>query len=169
MMMTMIYLLMCIEQVTGKREVSFLHVPTSSTTTQPLEIIGTAGQTLANRHAHVDIVEEEVLDEVLLLLARLDRERLRLINACEGEQDIRTKLRENVDHWRLKRLRDLPIAVQKGSIHTERKRIDTYSTNPNEKEREKLYVDSRQLSHSEVKCTQSCRSSSFDYFLIHYR
>ena len=68
-----------------------------------------------HQSSHHDILEEEVLEEVLLLLARLDRERLRLINACEREQEIREKLRDNIDQWRLKRLKDLPLAVQKGS------------------------------------------------------
>ena len=81
---------------------------------QQLEIVGKGGQITTDQPAHHDILEEEVLEEVLVLLARLDRERLRLINLCEREQEIREKLKENIDQWRLKRLHDLPLAVQKG-------------------------------------------------------
>lgn len=101
-----------IEQAAVKREVSFSQIPTS--TPQQLEVIGKGGH-IPDPFPHHDILEDEVLDEVLILLARLDRERLRLINLCENEQQIRDRLKENIDHWRLKRLHDLPLAVQKGS------------------------------------------------------
>ncbi|CAF2707819.1 unnamed protein product [Rotaria sp. Silwood2] len=96
---------------TVKREVSFNQMPSS---TEQLEIVGRGGH-ITDQHPHHDILEDEILDEVLLLLARLDRERLRLINLCVHEQQSRERLKENIDHWRLKRLHDLPLAVQKGS------------------------------------------------------
>lgn len=82
---------------------------------QNLEIVGQGGQ-LIGQHAHHDVLQEEILDEVLVLLARLDRERLRLIHLCERERDTRVRLKDNIDHWRLKRLQDLPLAVQKGLL-----------------------------------------------------
>ncbi|UJR14680.1 hypothetical protein I4U23_001673 [Adineta vaga] len=94
---------------TFKREVRFSHAQFS---TDQLAIVGQGGH-VAHEHSHHDILEDEVIDEVLLLLARLDRERLRLIYLCEHEQFIRAKLKESIDHWRLKRLRDLPLAVQR--------------------------------------------------------
>lgn len=78
-----------------------------------MEIVGQGGR-LIDQHPHHDLLQEEILDEVLLLLARLDRERLRLINLCEREGEVRVRLKDNIDHWRLKRLQDLPLAVQKG-------------------------------------------------------
>lgn len=93
-----------------RREVSFSQHPSSA---QQLEIVGQGGR-LIDQHPHHDLLQEEILDEVLLLLARLDRERLRLINLCEREGEIRVRLKDNIDHWRLKRLQDLPLAVQKG-------------------------------------------------------
>lgn len=105
-----------LERFPIRREVSFTGAAATSSI-QPLEIVGQGGQiTNDQQSSHHDILEEEVLEEVLLLLARLDRERLRLINACEREREIREKLRDNIDQWRLKRLKDLPLAVQKGSF-----------------------------------------------------
>ncbi|CAF1263266.1 unnamed protein product [Rotaria magnacalcarata] len=92
-----------------KRQISFSK---TLPLTNPLEIVGRGGQ-LVDQHPHHDILEDEILEEVLLLLARLDRERLRLINLCENENRVRDRLKENIDHWRLKRLVDLPLAVQK--------------------------------------------------------
>ena len=92
-----------------RREVSFAH---DATRENSLEIVGRGGQI----PAHHDILETEVFDEVLVLLARLDRERLRLINGCEHEQFLRAKLNKRIDYWRLKRLIDLPKAVQKGAV-----------------------------------------------------
>ena len=77
-------------------------------------MIGKGGH-ITDQHVHHDSLEDEILDEVLILLARLDRERLRLINSCSREIQIRERLKESIDHWRLKRLHDLPLAVQKGS------------------------------------------------------
>ncbi|CAF0745281.1 unnamed protein product [Adineta ricciae] len=94
---------------TSKREVRFSQVQLSM---NALEIVGQGGH-VAHEHPHHDILEDEVIDEVLLLLARLDRERLRLIHLCEHEQFVRAKLKESIDSWRLKRLRDLPLAVQR--------------------------------------------------------
>ncbi|CAF3685099.1 unnamed protein product [Rotaria sp. Silwood1] len=98
-----------IKKGTIKREVSFSQMPSS---TEQLEIIGRSGH-IADPHPHHDILEDVILDEVLLLLARLDHERLRLIHLCSNEQQVRERLKENIDHWRLKRLHDLPLAVQK--------------------------------------------------------
>ncbi|CAF0745840.1 unnamed protein product [Adineta ricciae] len=94
---------------TSKREVRFSQVQLSI---NALEIVGQGGH-VAHEHPHHEILEDEVIDEVLLLLARLDRERLRLIHLCEHEQFVREKLKESIDSWRLKRLRDLPLAVQR--------------------------------------------------------
>jgi len=105
------FFLVSIEKGPIKREVTFNRIPSA---TQQLEIIGKGGQ-MIDQHPHHDILEDEILDEVLVLLARLDRERLRLINLCEREQRIRERLKENIDYWRIKRLHDLPLAVQKGS------------------------------------------------------
>mgnify|MGYP007021849284 CR=1 FL=1 len=106
-----LYSILAKQQV--KREVSFSQIPSSGG--DALEVVGKGGH-VPDNHAHPEILEDELLDEVLLLLARLDRERLRLINSCEREQLIRLRLRDNIDHWRLKRLHDLPLAVQKGSL-----------------------------------------------------
>ncbi|CAF3517427.1 unnamed protein product [Rotaria socialis] len=92
-----------------KRQISFSK---TLPLTNPLEVVGRGGQ-LIDQHPHHDLLEDEILEEVLLLLARLDRERLRLINLCENENRVRDRLKENIDHWRLKRLVDLPLAVQK--------------------------------------------------------
>lgn len=101
----------CVERGMLKREVRFSQVPPSM---DQLTVVGHGGH-VAHEHPHHEILEDEVIDEVLLLLARLDRERLRLITLCEHEQFIRARLRESIDHWRLKRLRDLPLAVQRGA------------------------------------------------------
>ena len=93
-----------------RREVSFVH--DASSREKSLEIVGRGGQI----PAHHDILETEVFDEVLVLLARLDRERVRLINGCEHEQFLRANLNKRIDYWRLKRLIDLPKAVQKGAL-----------------------------------------------------
>lgn len=100
-----------IEKAPVRREVSFSQLAFSSG--NQLEVIGTGGHVTATP-AHHEMLEDEILEEVLVLLARLDRERLRLIHFCEREQVIRGRLKENIDHWRLKRLHDLPLAVQKG-------------------------------------------------------
>ncbi|CAF3902426.1 unnamed protein product [Adineta steineri] len=94
---------------TYRREVRFTH----KSSPMELQIIGQGGQVGHEHSHHHEILEDEIIDEVLLLLARLDRERLRLITLCENEQFIRNRLRESIDHWRLKRLRDLPLAVQR--------------------------------------------------------
>ena len=63
-----------------KREVSFSQLPSSSSSpANQLEIIGQGGR-LSDVQTHHEMYEDEILDEVLVLLARLDRERLRLIN-----------------------------------------------------------------------------------------
>lgn len=105
------FFISCLEKAPAKREVSFSQLPSSSG--NPLEVIGTGGR-VTETPAHHEMLEDEILDEVLVLLARLDRERLRLIHSCEREQLIRGRLKESIDHWRLKRLHDLPLAVQKG-------------------------------------------------------
>ncbi|CAF1598800.1 unnamed protein product [Didymodactylos carnosus] len=72
---------------------------------QNLEIIGSSGQT-DNRtilykpltvRLNPPLSADDVLDEVLVLLARLDTERLRLIKLCEYESNSKVKLREKID------------------------------------------------------------------------
>lgn len=102
----------CLEKGPVKQGVSFSQAPESG---EQLEVVGRRGY-IVDQNPHHEILEDEVFDEVLILLARLDQERLRLINICEAERQVRDRLKENTDHWRLKRLHDLPLAVQKGSF-----------------------------------------------------
>lgn len=57
---------------------------------------------------------EDVLDEVVTLLARLENDRLETLQGLHNEKDRVVKLNEKIDHLCLVRMRELPIAVQKG-------------------------------------------------------
>lgn len=108
-----------------RREVSFGSATFS--TSDKLEVIGSSGRIPSAQKSHHEILENEIIEEVLMLLARLDHERLRLMNSCERERENRERLKNNIDQWRLKRLHDLPLAVQKGFLI--RVRLKIHQTN----------------------------------------
>lgn len=56
---------------------------------------------------------EDVLDEVVTLLARLENDRIEILQSLVNEKQKVVKLNEKIDHLCLVRMRELPIAVQK--------------------------------------------------------
>lgn len=56
---------------------------------------------------------EDVLDEVVTLLARLENDRIDILKALENEKQKVVRLNDKIDHLCLVRMRELPIAVQR--------------------------------------------------------
>lgn len=59
---------------------------------------------------------EDVLDEVVTLLARLENDRIDILKALENEKQKVVRLNDKIDHLCLVRMRELPIAVQRGRL-----------------------------------------------------
>ena len=60
---------------------------------------------------------EDVLDEIVTLLARLENDRMEILKSLVHEKEKVVRLNEKIDHLCLVRMRELPIAVQKGKIY----------------------------------------------------
>ena len=56
---------------------------------------------------------EDVLDEIVTLLARLENDRMEILKSLVHEKEKVVRLNEKIDHLCLVRMRELPIAVQK--------------------------------------------------------
>lgn len=56
---------------------------------------------------------EDVLDEVVTLLARLENDRVEILKSLENEKEKVVRLNDKIDHLCLVRMRELPIAVQR--------------------------------------------------------
>lgn len=58
---------------------------------------------------------EEVVDEVISLLARLENDRMEVINKLELENDKVVRLNRKIDRLCLKRMVEMPAVVQNGT------------------------------------------------------
>ena len=67
---------------------------------------------------------EEVISEVVVLLARIDNERQETEKKLLSENEKVAKLSRKIDELCMKRLRDLPALVQKGTV------MDTHVSYP---------------------------------------
>ena len=56
---------------------------------------------------------EDVLDEIVTLLARLENDRMEILKSLVHEKEKVVRLNDKIDHLCLVRMRELPIAVQK--------------------------------------------------------
>ena len=59
---------------------------------------------------------EDVIDEVITLLARLETDRLDTQNRYEHELDTAATLKTKIDELCLRRLKELPVLVQRGKV-----------------------------------------------------
>ena len=59
---------------------------------------------------------QDVIDEVMTLLARLENDRQEAQASYMNEIEKAQRLRDKIDDWQLKRMRELPSLVQRGTL-----------------------------------------------------